>query len=401
MKSAENIAKGSVDAFKKEADKLIQNTTDDMSDYIDHTLNCFGEMDQIRIRATERFIQYETAYVRALIEKKIIPSELIRKVQELIFGKLPPHPEPTLFILSNPDEVWSREEPIWKEFDVNNEDPRRNRKPIILVHGAGYARKHEEANKFFKYFEEAAHLFKGDRPPNVDIYVLNYDSEITNETKTMINVAIETVLQEVVLGESDIIYTAALWKELVQRAHDAGERHLTPLFNKIFRFDVTEGYIVSHSLGNEAVAFAAKKYYEGRESDYIPICKSWWCMAAAIPADSFTNTGQYAISTKISLTGGNEEGTVVWFSRVDSVLSSLYPMGNITPQGEPILALGVTGALIHQLPLTNLDVTSCTLFTHQVTDGYFEKVGSNIRGRLGTEIWSEPMCEAKIPPRRD
>lgn len=404
MESVGKAAQDTVNAFKKEADTFIQNTTDDINHYIEHTLNCLGDIDQIRIRIMERYIQYETTYVRALIEAGIIPAELLRKVQDRIFGRVPPPPEPILFFLRNPNCVWTGQAPDMVEFDVRNENPRRGRKPFVFIHGASYARRWEDAYSFYKAFEVTAGMFKDGRQPDYDIYILSYDSDLTNETKLLIRRGIEAELGTAVEGESTVIYWAILWRELVARAHCAGEKHLTPLFHKIFAIDdnkMLSGYIISHSLGNEAVAFAAKKYYEGRNDSYIPICQSWWCMAAALPADAFTNTGDYEVSPQISIIGEGNEGTVVWFSRADAVLSLLYPMGNTTSDGQTMLALGVTGALQHQNPLTNLDVTQCTKTTHEVSEGYFEKIGKSIRTRLGTEIWGEQMCELRIPTRRD
>lgn len=48
MESVGKAAQDTVNAFKKEADTFIQNTTDDINHYIEHTLNCLGDIDQIR-----------------------------------------------------------------------------------------------------------------------------------------------------------------------------------------------------------------------------------------------------------------------------------------------------------------------------------------------------------------
>lgn len=349
----------------------------------------------------ERYIQYETIYVRSLIEAGIIPATLVRKIQDRILGAVDPPPEPILFHLENPECVWTGEPPKMVEFDTSSRSPRTRVYPLIFVHGMQYVRKKEDAYKFYEEFEKATRLFKGERDPDsdeYDVYILSYDSDLTNETNLLIRRALEAELATNVEDDSPLLYLAILWRELVNRARYAGEKCLTPLFHSIFRLDEQKsksGYIISHSLGNEAVAFAANKYYSGRENTYIPICKSWWCMAAAIPADAFTNTGDYGVTPKIS------NDTIVWFSRTDEVLSLLYPMGNTAPSGEPMLALGVTGALQHQYPLTNLDVTLCTDITHEVGNGYFRKLSKNIRWRLGIDMWPGRLCELNIPSRRD
>ncbi|WP_315074482.1 hypothetical protein [uncultured Clostridium sp.] len=399
IKAAENLAKGAVNSFKKESNKFIENTSNDINNYVNHTLNCLADIDQIRIRAMERFIQYETGYVGALIEAGIIPAKLVRMIQDQIFGTVKYDP-PVMYRLAHPSCVWTGAPPELVPFDIRTEKPRKGVKPFIFVHGMLYNQSKTSAYGFYKPFEKSVKMYRDKTSDNdtddVDIYILSYDSNITDETNLIIRRAIEAEIGTTVTGQSTLIFLAILWRDLVERAREAGEIHLLPFFREIVRQDdrgSKSGIIVSHSLGNEAVAFAAQ------ELSYGPICDSWWCMAAALPADSFTNTGSYSHAPLIS--GTNDGSTIVWFSRTDATLSSLYPLGNTAPNGEPMLALGVTGALQHEYPLSNLDVSLCTDITHEVRQGYFSKLSKNMRCRLGLEPWPELLCELSIPNRRD
>ncbi|WP_179867232.1 MULTISPECIES: hypothetical protein [Bacillus cereus group] len=120
-----------------------------------------------------------------------------------------------------------------------------------------------------------------------------------------------------------------------------------------------------------------------------PPLNSWFCMAAAIPANSFTSTG---IFNKAPLIAGMPDnpglGTLVWFSYLDSALSTLYVMAN------KYAAMGQTGALQNQYPLTNIDTSKCTQGVHMtdeinkngvVIPGYFTLPGPTIRSILQTE----------------
>ncbi|KJD43613.1 hypothetical protein QD47_21715 [Paenibacillus terrae] len=105
------------------------------------------------------------------------------------------------------------------------------------------------------------------------------------------------------------------------------------------------------------------------------IISEWYCMAAAIPMGSLAPGGQFSDASKVvmgyedSYSWRNDKGVTVWYSRLDSILSTSHVLASGT------LAIGQTGALVMNSNIEDFDVTSKVGLTHTISDGYFTKLG--------------------------
>ncbi|AZJ24571.1 hypothetical protein CT694_34595 (plasmid) [Bacillus wiedmannii bv. thuringiensis] len=393
------LQKKGMDAVNKVTsgvETIGKNTINDISNILGHVSECAAHIDQIRLLVMHRAIQYHSTAMQAMIGAEIIPCELVEKVLDRIFGEIPEPKRPRLLRLNNPEVVWNGGDYNITEVDIQNEVIDQFRTPYIFVHGMMFPAENQNAFNFYKMFELEARMFNNDTGADysrADIYLISYDSDLTDELDLLIRKGIEAEVGDVIIGDdAEYLYFAILWRVMVERAEAAGHM-LAPFLERLMRLDYplpVEGMAISHSLGSYVIASAAKDFLT--QFPNSKVFNKWWCMASALPADAFTNTGSYTISPKIAANREGEPGTTLWFSRMDAVLSYVYPLAN-----NGSMALGVTGALEHTYPLHNLDVTLCTHLTHTGDDGYFRLLGKSIRWRLGTELWPGLLCEDPWP----
>ena len=179
---------------------------------------------------------------------------------------------------------------------------------------------------------------------------------------------------------------AVFWRELERRANLTGE-HLATYFPNLDNNN-RRALIVSHSLGCFASATALKTFAL-QSANVIPF-NIWLCMAGALPANAFTESGFFkesldvvalpVRSSRSSAIGVDfpRLGTFALFSYFDLVLGTAYVFANST------LALGQTGALIPVKHVENINVTDLAGETHTISNGYFQKVGALLRAIFRT-----------------
>ncbi|MGN4757796.1 hypothetical protein ACTFRK_18235 [Bacillus cereus group sp. MYBK227-2] len=402
--NVKELQRKGMDAVNKTTDgveTVVNNTVGDIRNILGHISECAAHIDQIRILALHRAIQYHSTAMQAMIAAEIIPSKLVEDVLNKLLGdgNLPEPRRPRLLHLHNPEVVWKGGSYNITEFDIQKDDINPQRTPYIFVHGMMFSADDSSAYDFYKQFELEARMFNNDTGANyshADIYLVSYDSDLTDELKLLVRKGIEVIVRDTVIGDdAEFLYFAVLWRIMVERAENAG-RVIAPFLERLARIDTpkpVEGMAISHSLGDYVIANASKIFLT--QNPNLKVFNNWWCMASALPADAFTNTGSYTISPKIAVNQEDPEakpGTILWFSRMDAILSYIFPSAN-----NGSLALGVTGALEHTYPLYNLDVTACTHITHMGKDGYFRLLGKSIRLRLGTQLWPGLLCEDLWP----
>ncbi|MDA2116714.1 hypothetical protein PDN31_15295 [Bacillus cereus] len=387
-----------VNDVKNNTEQLINNTVGDIQSILGNVAACAREMDRIRLRVTNRAIEYQTVVMRQVLDSKVLPVGLIDKVWDLIGWRVKKNPNPRIFRLENPKNcIWDKSESeILTEINENAPLP-PDKIPYVFVHGIQNGAFKSEAFKFYRNFELAARMFNPSNPQanysNVDIYIVSYDSKLTDEEGLIIREGISSVLASPVSGDAPDLYAAVMWKEWERRAQITAENKILPFLKQISQSNIKGANAITHSLGCYALAYAANKFFIEQPSMRPPFY-SWFCMAAAIPANSFTSTGIFNKAPFIAGIPDNPGiGTSVWFSYLDSALSTLYVIAN------KYAALGQTGALQSQIPVTNIDTSRCTKGVHMVDEvnkygvvipGYFTLLGPLIRSIFRTEESSHP-----------
>jgi hypothetical protein len=98
--------------------------------------------------------------------------------------------------------------------------------------------------------------------------------------------------------------------------------------------------IISHSLGAFVVGHAGEKVYSDatRDSGWL----TWYNLAGALPDNAFSATGIFPNADK--LMGRVDQGRLlkIYYSPIDSVLSTVYYLATITP------AMGQFGSSAHR-----------------------------------------------------
>ncbi|MEH7126150.1 hypothetical protein V7127_23340, partial [Bacillus sp. JJ1773] len=277
------------------------------------------------------------------------------------------------------------------EIDENIYQFPPDRIPYLFIHGIEYSDDPCETFSFYRGFEDVVGMFDKNRQDgpdysNVDIYLVNYDSKITDEEKTIIRAGFKTVLGEPVVGNAPDLFAVVIWREFVRRAEETAVTKVIPFLRKLADAKLLiQGRAITHSLGSYLLAYAGNAINPSES-----IFQSWFCMAAAMPSDAFTSTGKFKYAPSIA--GGPEDinyGTSIWYSAFDKVLTFIYPLANRHP------AMGQTGGLIPIRALTDYDVTLCVREAHMLRDGYFQRLGPTLRYFFGTQVWPGKPCGIK------
>lgn len=381
--------------------QLINNTLFDIESILKPTENCIKRIDDIRVQLSSRVIEYENIMFRQLIDNKVLPVELIKKVRTQIRSQLEKNPNPRIFKLINPKEsVWNGKAEKLQEVDVNVPLP-QDHTPYVFIHGTQYRASKSEAFEFYRQFELVAKMFNNPYVDysKTDIYLVSYDSNLTDEEVLIIRKGFSDVLSSQVSGDSSQLYIAVLWEELERRARFTADNKILPFLKQI-SLSNNKGRVITHSLGCYALAHAGYQFIKKYPSMKPPFL-SWFCMAPTLPENAFAYTGIFSEASKIAgIPKGIDKGTSIWFSNFDFILTSIYVLT------ENRLPMGQRGAVALPYSYTNIDVTKCVKDIHMtkeheiggiLTPGYFTLLGPTIRKILHTEVASEiPSCYIEI-----
>ncbi|WP_416042490.1 hypothetical protein [Bacillus subtilis] len=402
LKAIQKKAENTVNDLQKTGRAVINNTIDDIQLVLGGISECLKEVDKIRIRAIHRAIEYHTLYQRSMIEAGILRVDLIDKVWEKVFGKIEGNANPKIYQLRNPKQaVWSNSKPIMIPINLDSHTFPQRRAPYLFVHGAGKRGNEEEAFDFYEQFELNAKMFNNSNHDysSSDIYIVSYDSLITNNTKLIIKDAFESVLGTLSDSDAPLLFTAVVWREWEKRAEETAEKVILPFMRKMSESGIEAPRLgagaITHSLGCYALSHAAQLFVSEIPEPSLRPFSFWFCMAAALPSNAFTSTGQFPLAPLIAGRPYQDNlfyGTSVWFSNLDATLGVLYSI-----LANRYFSMGQTGSLVSKEDLVNLDVTRCSGLEHDYPI-YFKLVKNVIRSALGTEVWSEqPHCELKLP----
>lgn len=368
-------------------ENLINGTVQDFEDFfytarscIEATSNCYNLTEQkyneFLIKSRLRIVQHHLAMNRILFEIGTIPVDLIREVYDRVQKELRKEIKPVIYKVINPKAaVWDGNVEL-EEISIPYTFP-ENRRPFIFIHGAFNKQNKDTAFDFYKPFENEANLFK-DLDPNhdysdVDIYIVSYDTELTDEYEWIIRKGFELSLGPITDPEPNPapdLFAAVFWHELMKRAEEVGEAlipFLKGISESVSNNKIGRGTIVTHSLGCHVFAHAAQSFInQSPGTSYI--FSEWLCMAAALPMGSLAPGGRYSDANKV-LNVESPDSLEVYYSSLDSILSTAYFAATGT------LAIGQIGALATNSNISDINVTSEVNVTHTITDGYFGKLG--------------------------
>ncbi|MDN9012711.1 hypothetical protein [Brevibacillus laterosporus] len=382
--------------------QIIKNTEEDL-DYIFENVKecvqrCGVSIDNIRLRLTHRFIQYSSLVLGALCSNGLIPADIIKENYEKISDQLRRNPNAKILHLKNPKEsVWPNEQgetadPVFDDIEPDSFVFEENREAWVFIHGMSYKALKKDGSDFsssrqidafdyFANFEKEARVFNPDPnaplPPDtskIDIYLITYDSEMSDEEEEKIKV----LLQSVVIGGGNynLLIAAVFWKEMKRRAEKTAA-YIKPFLEKL---DRNTGRAITHSLGCYVLAYVAEQIIS--QNNDLQAFNSWWCMSPAIPSDSFSNTGSLQHAPLIAGSfDGLLYGTSVWYSLGDLVLMLLYPLAACTT------ALGLTGLGVNDNHWAeDYNITNITDVHHGPDGEYIQRLGSRIREALRTTV---------------
>ncbi|GBF89899.1 hypothetical protein Rsub_02603 [Raphidocelis subcapitata] len=308
---------------------------------------CLASLDQVRLKVGAQSIKDLKNTMAAIEAAGMLPLDLIYAATEIAAPQLLKDPKPQLWRLLNPYEsTWGvpQQAPQFQKITDPATQIPRGLLSHYFVHGAMYTGKPSYA--FYNYylaFENYAKYFQS--VPNRDwtcdnstcaIYILTYDSDITDADEGIARQAIVTVLGSIaasvpVTGPAGFLAAAVIWRELKRRARIAGA-YLKNVVATLPHGKEMWGYsfIYSHSLGNQVVAHAFHTQYTESPGDSGRF-KGWYAFAAAIPAFSFAPVGGIYSKALLAVTsGGYPYNGVIWVysSLKDEALSVLYYLAN-------------------------------------------------------------------------
>lgn len=406
--NVKQVAK-SIDELAEIGKQIIKNADEDFKAFYEDFEKCIGVdinecgvlIDNTRLRLTHRIIQYYSLAIGALCSQKLIPTNTIDKVYQKL-KRILNHDDikPQILRLTNPsNSVWPNQQGHTEKTKYKIINPEEfileeGREAWVFIHGMLYKALEKDGSDFssaerksvfdfFSDFEKEAEVFKpssqeSERPDSskIDIYLVNYDSEIRDEDEEQIKI----VLESYVLENSNfyLLIAAVYWKEMERRAEKAAT-HIKPFLEELVRKRNWKWRAFTHSLGCYVLANAAEQIKEIQDSEVFGF-QSWWCMNAAMTSDSFSNTGDFKHAPMITPSPqGIKQGTSVWYSLGDIVLMLLFPLCTCTT------ALGFTGLGINDdRRAKDHDITFVTDVHHGPHDEYMKKLGLTIREGLGT-----------------
>ncbi|MFD5020224.1 hypothetical protein ACFWMP_15080 [Paenibacillus sp. NPDC058367] len=281
-----NEAKGAVRDAGQMADQFYKNTIGDITDSLGNISQCLASLDKIRIRVMERTIEYHTAALRVLIRSNYVEQEIIETVWHMVKNDIRRSPEPAIYHLPNPKSSVGA-----KKIDIESHVFPKNKYPSILVHGMGYNASLDDAYSFYRDFEDHVDVFSDSRYADHDIYLVSYDTELTDESDSIIRAAIELLLGMIPGGDLEPLVLGVFWRELERRASLTGD-YIFPFLKRIKQEVPTAlGFAVTHSLGCFTLASASQKLLSENRNNKI--FSKWLCMAAALPAMPLLKQGVF------------------------------------------------------------------------------------------------------------
>lgn len=385
----------------KQGARMIEDAIDDAKAIYQNASACLARLDQVRIQLSHRTLEFATTITQQAVG---LLYPLIEQIWQQVQGNLQEDPNPTLYWVEDPQSTYhggsSSQFRIFKQANpalIQGLDLILNglatsgvtkKKVLVFVHGMGYSNKGTDfeiasGNALAQQFENQAEIFLNGNPADTVALLVMYNSDLTQNQNDLIVAVASEVLKPIGIEFPDVsqaIILGVMWRELERRAALVSQ-FLRPYVEHVIT-NRTDCRLcaVSNSLGCYVWADLMNRmasdgvFHAGNGG-----AGNWWCMQAAIPANSFAHEGDFSKA----LFGYFDDGSYsarVWYSHLDSVLSTAYLYAKQAPaMGQ----FGCGSALPSgQIDVTNLSGTAHSEESADVVGGYFKAIGPRLKQEL-------------------
>jgi|688.fasta_scaffold189745_2 hypothetical protein len=223
------------------------------------------------------------------------------------------------------------------------------RAPLLFIHGIEFASPEESLEDLVWPILEA---LGPQRVADRSIYVFAWNSLLNNQ------VAIRDVIRNASLFDRlrllfrELPRCRIYLKDVERRAKEAAH-HLLPFVLDWGSENQMGPTVISHSMGSLVWAETLKLVLNS--SQHLAKPGIWWALQPAMHRWSFADGGEYSVVPKL-YTGADSARAVVWYSRLDFILSTIYLLSK---RG---FALGQYGCPVGTIP--QKDVTQWVREAH-------------------------------------
>jgi hypothetical protein len=266
---------------------------------------------------------------------------------------------------------------IWKLLDLNDgrmekiSKPRQLRDhapPILFIHGVEFHGPEEAMKDLVAPMLQHLGI---ENLKNRSIYLLTWNSLIVPREKSLSFFAANRS-QQIIQGLLELMKCRHYMNDVEKRAKEAAQ-YLQPFILEWNSHGSAGPIVITHSMGSLVWAEALRLILESSSMLIRP--GIWWSLQPALQRGSLTEAGEYRMVSKL-YTGHESARAMIWYSRLDFILSSLYLLSKRT------LALGQFGCPQKSLP--QRDVTSIVGEAHgmshitRIRGDFFRRAGQLI-----------------------
>lgn len=249
---------------------------------------------------------------------------------------------------------------LWRLEDVNEcrltrvQTPRElhgEYPPLLFIHGVEFEGPEEAMRDLVNpMLQHLGH----NRLNNRSIYVFTWNSLIVprDVSASFFNAH---PMRRLGLALRELPKSPAYLADVERRAKNAA-RSLTPFISEWNSENRVGPTVITHSMGSLVWVEAMKRVLDASSMLVRP--GIWWSLQPAMPRHSLAAGGDYHMVSKL-YTGHESARAMIWYSRMDFILSSLYLFS------KPGLALGQWGCPEKRLP--QRDVTDLVREAHGMT----------------------------------
>lgn len=243
--------------------------------------------------------------------------------------------------------------------------------PLLFIHGVEFENPEEALNDLVI---PMLRVLGEEKLKHRTIYILFWSSLIVPRDVSN-NFFAAKPIQKLVRGCIELMRCRGYLIDVEQRAK-AAAKQLCPFILQWNEQASSGPIVITHSMGSLVWVEALKIILESSSMLLRP--GIWWSLQPAIRRHSFTDSGEYRMVSKL-YTGHESARALIWYSRLDFILSSLYLLSKRT------LALGQFGCPEKSLP--QRDVTAIVGEAHGMS--HLARIKGDFFNRAGEMIASE------------
>ena len=267
-------------------------------------------------------------------------------------------------------QVQGNESPMLRKI-CSTKDLSGHPPPILFIHGVEFDGPEEALRDLV--IPMLGHLGTTNLK-NRSIFLLSWNSLIVPRTTSSQFFAAKP-MRKIFQGSRELLNCRKYMHDVELRAV-AAARFLSQFVVEWNSHHATGPVVITHSLGSLVWVEALKLILESSTMLVRP--GIWWSLQPALRRHSFTEVGEYKMVSKL-YTGHESARAMIWYSRLDFILSSLFVLSKRT------LALGQFGCPEKSLP--QRDVTAIVREAHGMS--HFSRLKGDFFKRAGHLIVAE------------